>query len=116
MAKHPYRAPRVVSRAKCLVDGCDRLEELANGRSAGGLCAGHRKRKKLQRPIEGPLNESKAHRRTPRQMVLDAVQRVADADATEDDEYDRAVEELFRTIRRYRKRTKNGAGPSTRPL
>ncbi|MFT3708028.1 MAG: hypothetical protein QM817_10265 [Archangium sp.] len=52
--KRVYAKPRVVSRPreKCAIADCPRLEELANGRSTGGLCAGHRYRKKRQRQLE----------------------------------------------------------------
>ena len=80
---HPSNTPpRPVVRSKCLIEGCDRLEELANGRSAGGLCAGHRKRKVREsaRPIEEPLNERIARRVRPRQALRQAVVEVGAVD------------------------------------
>lgn len=56
--RRPYTSPQVHSRPaeRCLVEGCERLEELASGRSAGGLCAAHRYRKKRGLPLEPPVN------------------------------------------------------------
>ena len=42
-------------RAKCSVDGCDGLEELANGRRTGGLCATHRKRLRTGGAFGAPI-------------------------------------------------------------
>lgn len=103
--KRSYASPRLQSRPreKCLVDGCDRLEELASGRSAGGLCAAHRKRKKRGQPLEPPIDERNArvgpHRaplRSPRQALLDAALAYADADA------ENADGRLFTLLRRAR--------------
>lgn len=96
---------------RCLVEGCDRLEELANGRSAGGLCAGHRWRKKRGRPLGGPLDERRARRLSPSQLVREAIHAYMRAES--DEEYDRAFATLMRRLRRYR-HARRGRAPSER--
>ena len=112
----PYSPPQVSSRSvtrtreKCLVDGCDRLEELASGRSAGGLCAGHRKRKQQQAkglltvPFESPIRR----RRSPRAALIDAAMSLGDVDtdADFDTAFRRAVDRLTHAAMRYREARK----------
>lgn len=86
-------------RCRCLVDGCDRLEELVRGRSAGGLCAGHRYRKRRGLPLESPLDANKAHRLTPWQQVLEASLAHAGADGPL--AYRRAIDRLRKAVLRY---------------
>lgn len=82
----PYTKPSVRSAAKCLVEGCMRTEELANGRSAGGLCAGHRWRKKRGLPLDAtPISDSLARRLTPRQMLEEAAVGLAEAEGPDID-------------------------------
>lgn len=111
-----YSPPQVSSRSvtrtreKCLVDGCDRLEELASGRSAGGLCAGHRKRKQQQAkglltvPFESPIHEGMGRRRSPRAALIDAAMSLGDVDtdADFDTAFRRAVDRLTHAAMRYR--------------
>lgn len=80
-------APR---RERCLIDGCTRLEELASGRSAGGLCATHRHRKNHGLPMEAPINESRARTLTKMQVAFQAAIRLADVPAEDGVEYRRA--------------------------
>lgn len=110
--KRPYAKPSVVSRPmrlreKCLVEGCTRFEELAGGRSAGGLCSGHRYRKKHGLPLEGLLDDAKApgpggvgRKMSQRQMLSEAA--LAVADAKDDAEFDRALDRLRKRAERYR--------------
>ena len=110
--KRAYIGPQVSSRPreKCLVDGCDRLEELASGRSAGGLCAGHRKRKQLQAkglltvPFDSPLHDGMGRRRSPRRALIDAAMSLGDVDtgADFDADFRRAVDRLTHAAMRYR--------------
>lgn len=100
--RKPYKPPAVTTRAKCLVDGCDRPEELANGRSAGGLCAGHRYRKKHGLPFEPPLHEGLARRRSPKASLLEAALRLADVEGNDD--FDRAWRNFQFHVRKYRRR------------
>jgi len=110
----PYSPPQVSSRAiarpreKCLVDGCDRLEELVSGRSAGGLCAGHRYRKRHGLPLEPPLHEGLARRRSPRAALIDAAMSLGDVDtdADFDTAFRRAVDRLTHAAMRYREARK----------
>lgn len=90
--RRAYSTPQVQSRPaeKCLVEGCERLEELASGRSAGGLCAGHRYRKKKNLPLEPPLHEGLARRQTPRQALTAAVMGLLEVGA------EGAADHLFR--------------------
>lgn len=103
--RRTYAPPAVKSRPRerCLIDGCENLEELANGRSAGGLCAAHRKRKQLnpERPdFERPIDHAKGRKLGPRRLLLDAVMAFADA---EPDELDAKIYTLFKRIRLYTK-------------
>lgn len=82
--------------SKCLVDGCDHPEELVRGRSAGGLCFGHRWRKKRGLPIEVPLRRRYRSRRGPLEAAALAL-----ADATEDREYQRGLDRLRKAAVRY---------------
>jgi len=104
--KRPYVAPQVESRPreKCLVEGCSRLEELASGRSAGGLCAAHRKRKQQGRPLEPPLHDGVGRLLTPRQALVAAGLGLGDIDSTDDQEFDRAVERLAYAALQYVRR------------
>lgn len=115
--KRAYIGPQVSSRPreKCLVDGCDRLEELASGRSAGGLCAGHRKRKQLQAkglltvPFESPLHDRMglqadgSRRLSPRQALVQAAMDMADADTSSESDtaWRRGIERLVHAAIRY---------------
>jgi hypothetical protein len=79
-----------VSAEKCLVDGCERREELKDGRPAGGgLCAGHRYRKKLQAqgklrvPFESPIADALGRQLTAWEAVVDAAVTLRDAPAEE---------------------------------
>lgn len=76
--KAPY------ARQKCLIDGCPHLEELVKERCAGGLCSGHRYRKKKGLPLEGPLHEGLGRRLSPRQALLEAALGLVDAPDTGD--------------------------------
>ncbi len=85
MSHPPNQQPKLpYVRQSCLIDGCDRMEELAGGRSTGGLCAGHRNRKKLQNrglltvPFDSPLHDGLARRRSPRQGLHEAAIAVVD--------------------------------------
>lgn len=101
-----YSPPQVTSRPResCLVDGCPNLEELANGRSAGGLCAAHRKRKHLGRPLEAPIHHGLGRRQTPREALISAGLQLGDIDSTDDDEFARAVERLAYAALQYVRR------------
>lgn len=98
-----YAPPAVTSRSKCLIDGCDRPEELANGRSAGGLCAGHRKRKQQGRPLEPPLHAGMGRREAPRRALVHAAMDLGDIDTGTDSdlEWRRAVDRLIHAAVRY---------------
>ncbi len=61
----------------CTVPGCSNEEE------AGGLCFGHRYRKKHGLPMSPPLRE----RTTPWGRVQEAVLAIADADSENDADY-----------------------------
>lgn len=105
-----YSPPQVTSRPResCLVDGCPNLEELANGRSAGGLCAAHRKRKQRRpdRPdFTTPIDASKSRRLGPRALLLDAVLAWADA---EPEQLAARTYRLFRRIRIYSRAVRGG--------
>lgn len=102
----PYSSPQVSSRRreKCLVDGCDRLEEMKAGRPAGGgLCAGHRYRKKHGLPLEPPLHEGLARRRSPRRALLEAALALGDTSTDSDDDsaFRRALDRLTHAAWRY---------------
>lgn len=84
---------------RCLVDGCDREEELVRGRSAGGLCAGHRYRKRRGLPLEVLLDASKAHRLSHWQMLHEAALGLSEAAESVDNGYQRAVDRLRRRTR-----------------
>lgn len=91
-----YSKPTVVTRQKCLVDGCERLEELSGGRPAGGLCSTHRKRKVRRRWSDAPIRSYGAR---PRAAIVEGIYEVADADS--DEEFERALERFFKRIQRY---------------
>lgn len=99
----PYTPPAVTSRSKCLVDGCDRAEELVHGRSAGGLCAGHRKRKQQGRDLEPPLHAGMGRRESPRRALVHAAMDLADIETGTDGDIDwrRAVDRLIHAAVRY---------------
>jgi hypothetical protein len=82
--------------SKCIIDGCDRPEELVRGRSAGGLCSGHRWRKRKGLSLETPLRS----RRRPRTGLLIEA-GLALADANTDDDFDRGVDRLRKSAARY---------------
>lgn len=105
----PYSPPTITSRSKCLIDGCDRPEELANGRSAGGLCSSHRKRKQQGRPLEEPIHERMGlqrdgtRRMSPRQALVHAAMDLADIDTgtSSDVDWRRGVDRLIHAAVRY---------------
>lgn len=106
MTRRPYTAPQVQSRPaeKCLVDGCERREEMKAGRpSGGGLCAGHRYRKKNALPLEPPLHEGLARRLTPRRALLEAALAIGDVPTEEgsDPAARRALDRLTHAARVY---------------
>ncbi len=101
-------------RQKCLIDGCDRMEELVHGRPAGGLCAGHRHRKKRGLDLTRPLDPSKSHRLSHWQMLHEAAVVLALA---EEEAYQRALDRLRKAAVRYgqrllRRRRRRGRAPS----
>lgn len=107
---HPRNTPpRPVARSKCLIDGCDRPEELANGRPAGGLCSAHRKRKQQRRDLEAPIHERMGlqadgtRRLSPRRALVEAAMDIREMDtgADSDIEYRRAVDRLIKAAMRY---------------
>ena len=111
--KSPYATPKVYSRPRerCLVDGCEGLEELANGRSAGGLCAAHRKRKvrSPERPdFITPIDRAKGGHLGPRQLLLEAALAYSEADADEVGAKEKTLLQRARDYSRARKRR----GPS----
>lgn len=63
----------------CLIDGCTRLEEMTVTGSTGGLCSGHRHRKRYGLPMEPPLHEGLARRRSPKQSLVEAALAYGDA-------------------------------------
>ena len=63
---------------KCVVDGCSRDEELVRGRPAGGMCAGHRYRKRKGLPLEPPIHEGLARNMPPRRALIEAGLALAD--------------------------------------
>lgn len=79
----------------CSVDGCDRPVE------AGGLCAGHRKRQLRGQVIDAPLSDSIAGRLSPASMLVEAALALADADTSDDDAYERAVDNHRKAALRY---------------
>lgn len=84
--RRTYVAPQVQSRAaeKCLVEGCERREEMKAGRpSGGGLCAGHRYRKKKGIPLDTPLHDGLARRLSPRRALLEAALAIGDVPTEE---------------------------------
>jgi hypothetical protein len=97
-------------RQKCLIEWCDRLEELANGRSAGGLCSGHRKRKQQGRPLDAPLHErmgrqsGNVRRQSPRRALLEAALQIGDVstEGSSDVAFRRALDRLTHAARVYR--------------
>ena len=95
---HPGNLPP----ARCLWDGCESLEELASGRSAGGLCSLHRYRKRMGLPMDAPRNNGKAHHLTRRQALKEAALAFADAEGPE--EYRRAEWRLLQAAYRIRQR------------
>jgi hypothetical protein len=64
---------------KCLVEDCERLEELKAGRPAGGgLCSGHRYRKKHGLSFETPFHEGLARKAHPRLAVVEVALQCAE--------------------------------------
>lgn len=96
--KRPYVAPQVQSRPRelCLVEGCTRFEELASGRSAGGLCAAHRKRKTQGRALETPIHDGIGRRKAPRVALIEAAIALGDIDTSAgfDIDFRRALDRL----------------------
>jgi hypothetical protein len=98
----------VAAVSKCLIEGCDREEETKAGRPNGGLCAGHRWRKKAiamghyKGRLEDPISDAKAGRLSKMQLFLAAVHRYADAssESIDDLEYRRALKALHKARRR----------------
>ena len=111
----PYAKPQVITRERCLVEGCERWEELANGRPAGGLCAAHRKRKQQGRQLETPIRQFFS-RGSFRSLLVDAAVTLAEVDPADDAAFDRALARVVRRIERYRKRRQRTQAqvPSTR--
>lgn len=104
--RRPYASPQVQSRPaeKCLVEGCDRLEEMKAGRpSGGGLCAGHRYRKKKNLPMDTPLHDGLARRLSPRRALLEAALAMGDVPSEEasDPAARRALDRLTHAARVY---------------
>lgn len=98
--RKPYAKPAVLSREKCLLfDSCGNLEELVNGRSAGGLCAAHRRRKRKQQSLEQPLNLSRSRRMSKFQVLCEAALAFSEADG--EDAYARAVDRLRKAAMRW---------------
>lgn len=81
---------------KCLQEGCERREEMVDGRSAGGYCAGHRYRKRRGLPMEPPLHEGLARRRPAFDALLDKAIQLGDTptDEAADPEFRRNVQQL----------------------
>lgn len=81
---------------KCLQEGCVRLEEMVDGRSAGGYCAGHRYRKRRGLPMEPPLHEGLARRRPAFDALLDKAIQLGDTptDESSDPEFRKNVQQL----------------------
>lgn len=103
--KRAYTSPAVTSRERCLVDGCTRFEELKDGRpSGGGLCSGHRYRKKHGLPLGPPLHEGLARRRSPRRALLDAALAIGEVDVSSDGDaqFRRALDRLTHAAKVYR--------------
>jgi len=65
----------------CEVEGCLKPVE------AGGLCAGHRKRKTRRKTVSGELRDDT---RTPSEVLTDAAIALADVDTTDDGAWKRA--------------------------
>lgn len=63
---------------QCRQPDCDRDEEMANGRSTGGYCAGHRYRKRRGLPMEPPLHDGLARRRPAHLALIEAALNLAD--------------------------------------
>ena len=101
MPVKPYRAPRVVSRQKCLIDGCMRPEELANGRSVGGLCRGHRYRKYKNLPLDVQLKDYVGRGISKRFALVRAALDLAQVDSADDAAFARAVRRLLRVARQF---------------
>lgn len=95
--KRAYAKPSVVTRERCSVADCENYEELARGRSNGGMCSGHRKRAQLGLPLT-PLRVWTRGRRRKRRLLLELVLRFVEADG--DVEQLHAWEELLRGFRR----------------
>jgi hypothetical protein len=112
--KRPYAKPQVQTASKCLVDGCERAEELVRGRPAGGLCAAHRRRKKLGQSFDEPIDDRlsrSVHRMSPAELLMVAVVRLGDAEGPED--FRRARATFFKRVWRF-VRTVRRRAPSTR--
>lgn len=88
-------------RKRCVIDGCERLEELANGRPTGGRCAAHRKRKHTatRLTLTSPVVSRFWKRRDGLEALLESALAYADVDA--DEAYTAAVLRLKRAALRY---------------
>lgn len=104
-------APGPRLREKCLVDGCDRQEELVSGRSAGGLCAGHRYRKRHGLPLDPPLHAGLARRLSPRRLLIEAAMALGEVDTAgdQDEAFYRAVRRVTNAALRYARARRNAA-------
>lgn len=82
---------------KCLWGDCPLLEEMVNGRSAGGYCAGHRYRKRRNLPMDTPISEALGRRQSPLEGLKEAAFRLADCptDEAADPEFRRRVQMLI---------------------
>lgn len=79
-------------RQRCAIGGCGRWEE------AGGLCPGHRRRKRLGLPLEAPLRLAGP---TPWQLLEKAVEDYWECDVDDDEAFDRARQRLAYACRKY---------------
>lgn len=84
----------------CAVDGCPNQ---ANG---GPYCRTHYWRRQHGRPMDAPIAPSgrkpKPRARSPKQVLLDAAIALADADTTDDGDWERCWHRLRMAAARYR--------------
>jgi L-asparaginase II len=93
-------------RQKCIVDGCPELEELVNGRAAGGLCQAHRRRKQRKSStvaFEAPIQERFRPRtmRSARALLREKALAFADVDALDLKAFQRADWNLGYAAQQY---------------